>query len=54
MRYTDLKPVFQNYRLLRCMAQYCMNKLEFAAWNYEVKRELAALIAIWQNSGGLS
>ena len=54
MRYTDLKPAIQEYRTLRLMAQYCMNKLEFAAWNYEAKRELAALIAIWQNSGGLS
>jgi hypothetical protein len=53
MRYSDLKKSFMQYHFLRSILPYQMGKLEFKYWNRNAKREIAALIAIWQNSGGL-
>jgi len=51
MRYENLKTAFRQYHFLRSVLLYQMGKLEFQCWNHNAKREIAALIAIWQRSG---
>ena len=53
MRYTDLKGFFIAYRFARKIAEAVLDWASFELWNNEAKKELAAVICMWQRAGAM-